>query len=399
VIGQVGVREWGTWALGRSAGVGTGARLAARQELVTVFFGLWLMVGLFVDGWAHNNLAELETFFTPWHALFYSGFTWSAAWVGWVALRSGALERGPRALPLGYGGAVAGVALFGLGGLGDMTWHSLLGIEQGIEALFSPTHLLLFLGALLILSAPFRAAWQADPPGTAPTYRALLPVVASLTLTATLFAFMLMFFAAFGTDGAVRPVVDFAEGLDPDGASSYWMQVSTIGAVFTTTVVLVAPLLLTARRWQPPAGTATTLFTTVAVLTGALDEYATPLFVAAAVVAGVVSDVLLRALRPGPSRPGASWALGALVPLVVWSLWFGAVALSGGVGWAAEMWTGTILWSSVLGATLALLMAPPAGAPAGAPAALLPPQRAAVSPARDGARPATPRRARTGRRR
>ena len=27
---------------------------------------------LFVDGWAHNNLDQIETFFTPWHALFYS---------------------------------------------------------------------------------------------------------------------------------------------------------------------------------------------------------------------------------------------------------------------------------------------------------------------------------------
>ncbi len=64
--------------------------MTARQELVTVAFGTWLMVGLFVGGWSYSNLAELETFFTPWHALFYSGFMWTAAWVGWQALRTGA---------------------------------------------------------------------------------------------------------------------------------------------------------------------------------------------------------------------------------------------------------------------------------------------------------------------
>ncbi|MDP9406569.1 MAG: hypothetical protein M3P95_01395 [Actinomycetota bacterium] len=79
--------------------------MTARQELVTVAFGTWLMVGLFVGGWSYSNLAELETFFTPWHALFYSGFMWTAAWVGWQALRTGAHVAGPRALPLGYGGA------------------------------------------------------------------------------------------------------------------------------------------------------------------------------------------------------------------------------------------------------------------------------------------------------
>lgn len=39
-----------------------------------VALSAWLLVGLFVDGWAHVNLRSLESFFTPWHGLFYSGF-------------------------------------------------------------------------------------------------------------------------------------------------------------------------------------------------------------------------------------------------------------------------------------------------------------------------------------
>src|SRR5882724_9264730 len=35
---------------------------------------IWWMGGLFVDGYAHSNFPQLETFFTPWHAIFYSGF-------------------------------------------------------------------------------------------------------------------------------------------------------------------------------------------------------------------------------------------------------------------------------------------------------------------------------------
>src|SRR4051794_28634008 len=35
---------------------------------------IWWMGGLFIDGWAHSNIPQLETFFTPWHAIFYSGF-------------------------------------------------------------------------------------------------------------------------------------------------------------------------------------------------------------------------------------------------------------------------------------------------------------------------------------
>lgn len=35
----------------------------------------WLVSGLFIDGWVHFHLVSAtETFFTPWHALLYSGF-------------------------------------------------------------------------------------------------------------------------------------------------------------------------------------------------------------------------------------------------------------------------------------------------------------------------------------
>src|SRR5919197_6314517 len=35
---------------------------------------VWIVVGLFVDGWAHNHLLSTrESFFTPWHGLLYSG--------------------------------------------------------------------------------------------------------------------------------------------------------------------------------------------------------------------------------------------------------------------------------------------------------------------------------------
>ncbi len=41
-----------------------------------------------------------------------------------------------------------------------MGWHIIFGIEQNVDALLSPTHLVLLIGALLILSSPFRAGWS-----------------------------------------------------------------------------------------------------------------------------------------------------------------------------------------------------------------------------------------------
>jgi len=48
--------------------------------------GTWLIVGAYVDAWAHHHLS-FETFFTPWHALLYSGLAANAAFFGaWFEL-------------------------------------------------------------------------------------------------------------------------------------------------------------------------------------------------------------------------------------------------------------------------------------------------------------------------
>src|SRR6266542_3498681 len=120
-------------------------------DRVFVVLSAWLLGGLFVDGWAHVNLRGLETFFTLWHGLFYSGF----------------------------------------GGVADMIWHIVFGIEVDVEALLSPTHLVLATGLALMLTGPARAAWRRAGSDAAVDdgWRAQLPMVLSLTYVLALFAF------------------------------------------------------------------------------------------------------------------------------------------------------------------------------------------------------------------
>lgn len=47
---------------------------------------------------------------------------------------------------------MVGIALFGVAGVGDMAWHEVFGIEANVEALLSPTHLLVIVGAGLFVS-------------------------------------------------------------------------------------------------------------------------------------------------------------------------------------------------------------------------------------------------------
>ena len=116
-----------------------------------LFCSAWLATGAYVDGWAHNHIPELETFFTPWHAILYSGYLASViVLLVWIFFRRTNGLRGSRIIPEGLGFSLAGMLIFFFGGLGDMLWHIVFGIEAGIEALLSPTHLLLATGVFLM---------------------------------------------------------------------------------------------------------------------------------------------------------------------------------------------------------------------------------------------------------
>ena len=115
----------------------------------------WIVAGLFLDGWYHNTVQnKVESFVTPWHALLYSGLLVTGAVLTFTFVRN--VERGygwRRALPRGYTAALVGFVLFGLSGVADFTWHSLLGFEFNVEALLSPPHLALAASMVPLLNA------------------------------------------------------------------------------------------------------------------------------------------------------------------------------------------------------------------------------------------------------
>ena len=82
-------------------------------------------------------------------------------------------------MPPGYELAIVGVLIFMAGGVGDMIWHEIFGIEIGVEALLSPTHLILAVGMTLIISGPFRAGWRRRPSSMYPCSRLDCPAPAA----------------------------------------------------------------------------------------------------------------------------------------------------------------------------------------------------------------------------
>tara|TARA_E500000075_G_scaffold133421_1_gene147383 strand:+ start:7 stop:942 length:936 start_codon:yes stop_codon:yes gene_type:complete len=112
-----------------------------------IFAMLWMFIGAWVDASAHRYIIdELESFFTPWHGILYSGF-------GVVVLSALYVKNKMRDFNFDVG--ILGACIFAVGGGSDAIWHSLLGIEVGIEPLITPSHLMLFLGAFLMLDHVF----------------------------------------------------------------------------------------------------------------------------------------------------------------------------------------------------------------------------------------------------
>src|SRR6266508_1166429 len=258
-----------------AADAGSVRRMSWAEDLVTLVLAAWLIGGLFLDGWAHNTRPQLETFFTPWHAVFYSGFISVALWICWSVWRRSRV-------PAGYG-----------------------------PALLSPTHLGLFTGAFLIVTAPLRSQGT-DPAvgrGRRPSLGQLLPAVGSVALAGSLCAFIFLY---------LHPIYDNDVSLgrqaflQTDFTTAQYHYVSRENIVagvpgfVLSTVFLFAPLLFLLRRWRLPVGA-------------------------------------------------------AVGPALFWGVYFAGIGLKDhSLGWSAEVWGGTLVWTGLMMLALTLLLSPSA---------------------------------------
>ncbi|MEW6422216.1 MAG: hypothetical protein AB1511_10910, partial [Deinococcota bacterium] len=69
----------------------------ATFDWAVVGLGSLMLFGVHLDAWAHHRFA-LESFFTPWHGLLYSGFALLALLLAAAAVRGGGTRRGAAAL-------------------------------------------------------------------------------------------------------------------------------------------------------------------------------------------------------------------------------------------------------------------------------------------------------------
>lgn len=311
---------------------------------------VYFVGGLFLDGWAHTHGQVDESFFTPWHAVLYSGYLASAVVIVGAVVVGRMRGRDWRAaVPDGYGGSLVGVALWLFGGPFDFAWHEVFGFEADVEALMSPAHTVLAVGLGLIASGPIRATLRRPP---AAWRHDIASVVALACVVSGVTFFTQIAHPVSNVWGARR-------------TSPGVTELGLIGMLLTA-AILFAPLLLLLRHGRLPAGALTMLVGLNAIAMGFVyDQGPYPSVPVIALAAGGAAGDALRALlRPGASRPAAFRAFAFAAPALVCACYFAALALTTGIAWTTHLWLGVIVFCGVVGWLLSLLALPPRVVPA-----------------------------------
>ena len=309
--------------------------------------------GLFVDGWAHQHGKTDNTFFTPWHAIFYSGFLVVAgvllAGVTTNRRRGHSLRQ---SIPPGYLLSLVGAGVFAVGGVGDMIWHSLFGVEASTEALLSPTHLLLALGITLIVSGPLRAAWHRPDPAEGNwifRFATAIPLLLSLAFTWSLLTFMTQFIHPMVNPWASTAIYNLYARVNTN-LYTYLAQALGVATFLAQTGLLMGVVLIPIRRWSLPFGSFTVIFAVNAFLMSFMDDQFR--LIAAAVASGLITDLALVVLKRFDGQLPAFRLFAFGVPTIYYGLYFLALALTDGIWWSIHLWAGSIVITGIEGLLL-----------------------------------------------
>lgn len=323
-----------------------------RFDLIVAVLSLWILAGLYLDGSAHHHIPDLiETFFTPWHAVLYSGFAVNAGLLlitQWRNVSKG--YRWTHSLPRGYLLSLLGSVIFLFSGGADFLWHTAFGFEVGLEALVSPSHLALAVGGILMISGPLRATIHRGSQEVVKGWHELLPAVLSLLGILSVLTF-------FNGDFALISYPNFM-AIRPPGNDTFFYDIHALASVLIPSALLMGVILFALRHWTLPPGSLTVLIVGNSLLMfwfHLKEVYPYPQILVVVVLAGLAADVLYRLLKPSAVRLQALWLFAFAVPAILFALFFVILITTAGIWWSVHLWTGAVFLAGVVGLLLSFL--------------------------------------------
>lgn len=321
-------------------------------------FSAWTAGGFFLDTWAHGHV-PIEGFLTPYHGVIYTGIT------GMVLVLAGFATRNrlrgyswANSVPAPYRLALVGVPIFIAAGIGDLCWHLLLGIEEGIDALLSPTHQGLGLGIFFLSSGPIRSVLANRKRAT--TLALQFPLVLGLACWLLLLhvgtAYALD--PAAGRTNAPPPISPFtSDYLSALAFGYYKLALGVLIAIFQNTAITGFALWLVSRM-RPCFGVFTILYTLGNVPPAASFTNHTPLLavvIAQSLATGLVADFLVARFDPQPERVVPFRWLAVLVPATSMGVYLLGTIAANGTWWDWNVALGAWIWTAVCGFALSLV--------------------------------------------
>ena len=327
-------------------------------DLLVSCSGLWLAAGCLA-----GSSTLVETFGTPYGAIFWGGLFAAAALVAAYAWRNARLHyTGIDTLPAAYHPALLGIPIAAAGFAADLLLQRIFGGRRSFEPLVNPAHLVIGIGILLVLSGPVRSALQRR--AGLSTLRAQLPLLFAL-------AAWLEFIhigVAFGFDpGAARLYVPpgangYGTGYFADTAVGLYKSGSGLMIVLLQATLLTGIAVWTIARFALRPGALGILFVLGNCGMAAVATDDTPMlatYVAMSVAAGLAGDFIVARLHPSPANPLTFGLFGACIPGVYFATYFIVTALTGGVWWSFTLALGAVVWSIICGLAISFFAGRP----------------------------------------
>jgi hypothetical protein len=258
-------------------------------------------------------------------------------------------------MPVGYGFRAAGVGIFGVGAIADLIWHSVFGIEVSIEALLSPSHLLLLSGGLLMAIGPIVSTLARESEQRS-TWSSMGPVVGTVAFIVSLMQFFVMYLSPFDNWVLTKDQdrYAFSEG-------GRWFQetviIRNVAHLLIFTMFMVLPVLWLVRNVKLPRGSFLVVWFLPCVLQSLLDSFASPQRLIGAFVAALLAEALWPKLSARFSALDHVAPLALLMAAMSFVTWIGlllSLRANDTLAWQPELWFGVPTFAALLSALIVL---------------------------------------------
>jgi hypothetical protein len=122
-----------------------------------------------------------------------------------------------------------------------------------------------------------------------------------------------------------------------------------IASILVQSALQMGLVLLAVMRWDLRFFSLTLVFALNAALNVSQAQHYDLRLVMTAALAGLVADTLVRGLKPSAAKPQALHLFAFTVSTIYYALFFLVLMLTGGIGWSAHLWMGSIVLAGVTG--------------------------------------------------